>query len=151
MCGALLGTTAIGCTSLQPIVGAAPLLGSSISLEINDAGRVALGGSIGPAIERIDGRLVQQDSSTYVVAVASVKFIRGDEQTWASERVTVKSAFVTSVRERKFSKGRTALISAAAIGVVAAFVTRAIVGSGTGDPLQPPSDTIAQKTRIPWH
>lgn len=141
----------LGCYSLQPIVGPFPVLGSTVAVSLNDAGRVALGGSMGPAIDEVEGRLVQRDSAEYVLSVVGVRFLRGGEQTWTGERVRIKSEFVSTVKEKKFSKGRTALISAVALGTVAAFVTRAIVGSGQGEPAKSPLDSTAQSIRIPMH
>lgn len=135
---------------MQPVLSPSPLLGSTISIGINDAGRVTLGGTIGPAIDEIEGRLVQQDSVGYTVAVSSVRFLRGGEQSWTGERVQVTRAFVSEIKEKKFSKSRTAIISAVALGVVAVFVTRAIIGSGQGDQTKAPMDSTAQTTRIPW-
>lgn len=139
-----------GCYSLQPIVGPSPLLGSTISIGLNDAGRAILGGTMGPAIDEIEGRLVQQDSVGYTVAVASVRFLRGGEQTWTGERVQVTRAFISEIKEKKFSRSRTAIISAVALASVAVFVTRAIIGSGQGDQSKAPMDSTAQTTRIPW-
>ena len=141
----------VGCYSLQPIVGPFPALGTTVAVSINDAGRVALGGSMGPAIDEVEGRLVQRDSAEYVLSVATVRFLRGGEQTWTGERVRIKSEFVSVMKEKKFSRGRTALISAVALGAVAAFVTRAIVGSGQGEPMRSPLDSTAQSIRIPLH
>ena len=141
----------VGCYSLQPIVGPFPALGTTVAVSINDAGRVALGGSMGPAIDEVEGRLVQRDSAEYVLSVATVRFLRGGEQTWTGERVRIKSEFVSVMKEKKFSRGRTALISAVALGTVAAFVTRAIIGSGQGDPTKSPLDSTAQSIRIPLH
>ena len=141
----------VGCYSLQPIVGPTPSLGTTVAVSINDAGRVALGGSMGPAIDEVEGRLVQRDSTEYLLSVVTVRFLRGGEQTWTGERVRIKSEFVSVMKEKKFSRGRTALISAVALGAVAAFVTRAIVGSGQGELPRSPLDSTAQSIRIPLH
>ena len=141
----------VGCYSLQPIVGPSPALGTTVAVSINDAGRVALGGSMGPAIDEVEGRLIQRDSAEYLLSVVTVRFLRGGEQTWTGERVRIKSEFVSVIKEKKFSRGRTALISAVALGAVAAFVTRAIVGSGQGELPRSPLDSTAQSIRIPLH
>ena len=149
---ALSGVLVSGCYTLQPVInGHLPPLGSAIALDINDAGRVVLGGTMGPEIGQIEGRLVQKDSVEYVLSVSSVRFLRGGEQTWAGERIHIKNDFVSSVQQKQFSRGRTAAISAVALGVVAIIVTRSLIGSGQGIPANPPTDTTAQKTRIPWH
>ncbi|MDA1081844.1 MAG: hypothetical protein O2973_09250 [Gemmatimonadetes bacterium] len=124
----------VGCYSLQPrIVQTAPLLGSRIAVDINDAGRLALGGLMGAAIGQIEGRLVAVEGDTYELAVTTVHFLRGGEQIWTGERVLVKQEYVTQMYDRQFSKGRTIIISAAAAGVVVYFAGKAIVGSLSGD------------------
>jgi hypothetical protein len=151
--GALLcGVSLAGCYSLQPVTsGTVPMLGAPVALDINDAGRVVLGGTMGPEIAQIEGRLVSKDNVDYVVSVSVVRFVRGGEQTWTGERIHIKNEFVTSVQEKKFSKGRTAILSAVAVGAVALLIRQALVGSGTGDLPTTPTDTSAQKVRIPWH
>ena len=42
----VLGILAAGCYSLQPVRGAAPVVGTTVAFDVNDAGRVALGGQI---------------------------------------------------------------------------------------------------------
>ncbi len=144
-----LASIALGCYTLQPIRTTSPILGSEIGLDLNDAGRVALGGTMGPEIGQIEGRLVRMDSSGYLLSVSTVHFLRGGEQVWTGERVSVKTDYVSSVTERKLSKGRTAILSAAGIAAVAIIVTRAIVVSGRSNPDVVPVDT-AQTIRIPW-
>lgn len=145
--GGLLFT---GCYTLQPVVSTQPLIGTQVALGINDVGRAVLGGSMGPEIDEIEGRLVQRNGGEFVIAVATVRLLRGGEQTWTGERIVVKSEYVTQVREKKFSRGRTALLSAVALGGVAILVTRAIVGSGRAAPLPAPGDSNSTSIRIPW-
>ena len=131
----------MGCYSTQPIAGQSTVLGSTLVLSINDAGRAALAGTMGPAITEIEGRLLQKDSSEYVLAVAQIHMFGGADQVWSGERVRVKSEFVNTVSEKKFSKTKTGLISAAAIGVVAIVISKGIIGNWSGSNPQPPPDT----------
>ena len=147
LCGLLLSS----CYTFIPVASQAPLLGSSVVLDITDAGRASLGGTMGPEIGEIEGRLVSMDASEYTLAVSVVRFLRGGEQTWTGERVRVKNEFVSTVKEKKFSRRRTAVIAGVALGVVAVFVTRAIVGSGSTDIVTPPVDTTSKQNRIPRH
>ena len=147
--GVSLATVTVGCYTLKPVHTSSPLLGSEIALDLNDAGRAAMGGAMGPEIAQVEGRLVQNDSSGYVLAVSAVRLLRGGEQVWTGERVTFKSDFVSAVSERKLSRGRTALFTAAGAGAIALIVTRAIIGSGSVDPDKMPGDTLLS-IRIPW-
>jgi len=147
-CGFVIWGTTIGCYNLQPVVGNPLPLGTQVGLDINDAGRAVLGGSMGPEISLIEGRLVARDSVGYTLSVSQVHLFRGGEQVWSGERVVVKSEYVSSLRERKLSRGRTAAMVAASVGVVALIVRQSIVGSLFGDDGRLPPDS-AQTIRIP--
>ena len=138
----------VGCYTLQPTGGPVPQVGTVIGLDINDAGRVALGGAMGPSIGQIEGRLVQKDSGEYVVAVTAVHLLRGGDQTWRGEAVHIKYEFVSSVYERRFSKSRSALMAAAGVGAIAIIASRSLLGLGDQDPGKM-TDTTAQTLRRP--
>jgi hypothetical protein len=137
----------VGCYTLQPTGGAVPEVGKVIGLEINDAGRVALGGAMGPSIGQIEGRLVQKDNSEYVVAVTAVHLLRGGEQVWRGEAVHIKSEFVSSVSERRFSKSRSAILAAVGVGAIAIIASRSLLGLGDQDPGKQPGDTSQTQRR----
>jgi hypothetical protein len=145
---ALVWGLAMGCYTLQPVVGNPLPLGTQVGLDITDAGRVALGGSMGPEIAQIEGRLIGRDSNEYVLSVSMVHLLRGGEQIWTGERIRVRTEHVAMVRERKLSKGRTAAMAAVSIGVIAAIVRQSVTGSLFGDDGKLPLDTF-QATRIP--
>ena len=137
----------VGCYTLQPTGGAVPEVGKVIGLDINDAGRVALGGAMGPSIGQIEGRLVQKDNSEYVVAVTAVHLLRGGDQVWRGEAVHIKSEFVSSVYERRFSKSRSAVLAAVGAGAIAIIATRSLVGLGDQDPGKQPGDSSHTQRR----
>lgn len=120
-----------------------------MALDINDAGRVALATPIGPEVAQLEGRLVRRDSNEYVLAVSVVRQLRDVEQKWTGEKVILKSEYVTAVHERRFSRGRSAIIASAAVAVVAYMVSRAIGGAGQPDTPTVPIDT-AQTSRHRW-
>ena len=138
----------VGCYTLQPSRGATPQVGEKVAFDVNDNGRAALGGSMGPEIGQIEGRLLQKDTAQFLVAVSAVRMIRGGEQTWSGEPVRIKSEYVTTSYTRHFARGRTIALSALGVGAVAFIVTRSILGSGDSEP-KVPTDTAS--TRIsPW-
>ena len=145
---ALVWGLSMGCYVLQPVDNNPLPLGMQVGLDINDAGRLALGGSMGPEISLIEGRLVSKENDEYVVAVSAIHMLRGGQQVWTGERVRVNTQHVSGIRERKLSKGRTAAMTAATVGVVAMIVRASIVGSLFGDDGRLPPDT-GQTTRIP--
>ena len=132
----------MGCYTLQPVVNQPLPLGSQVALVINDAGRASLGGQMGPEISEIQGRLLQRDSAEFVLAVSQIALVRGGEQVWSGERIRIKTEFVTGVSERRFSRGKTAVISAAAVGLVAIIFSQGILGSIAGDDGKVPVDTV---------
>ncbi len=145
---AVLWLTITGCYTLQPVVGNPLPLGTQVGIDITDAGRVALGGSMGPEIIQVEGRLISRDSAEVVLAVSMIHLLRGGEQVWAGERVRLKTEYVASIKQRTLSKGRTAAMVVASVGVVALIVRSSIIGSLFGDEGRLPVDTI-QTSRIP--
>lgn len=137
----------MGCYTLQPTGGPVPQPGTIIGLDINDAGRLALGGAMGPEIGQVEGRLVEKDSSEYVVAVTALHLLRGGDQVWHGETIRIKSEYVTSIYERRFSAARSAALAAAGVGAVAIIATRSLIGLGSSDSGKPPIDTAHTQRR----
>ena len=136
----VLGVLLAGCYSLQNTRGA-PEVGTKVALDVNDAGRVALGGALGPEIAQVEGQLVRKDSAGYLLAVSNIRLLRGGEQVWNGEQVHVNPDFVGSTYERRFSLGRSIGFGVVGIGGFAAFMAgRSLLGGGTKDN-QPPIDT----------
>lgn len=121
-----------------------------MAFDINDVGRVGLGGQMGPEIAQVEGQLMQDDAAEYLVAVSNVKFLRGGEQTWRGEKIRIKHEYVTTLYERRFSRSRTLAVAAVGVGIVALIAGRSILGTGGEDPLPLPHDT-ASSVRIPRH
>jgi hypothetical protein len=119
-----------------------------VAFDINDVGRVALGGLIGPEIAQIEGLLLQKDTSEYLVAVETVRYLRGGEQVWKREHVHIKPVYVSAVYEKHFSKTRTVLASAASAGVLVAIFGRGILGGGAKGP-EPVGQDSSNTIRIP--
>jgi hypothetical protein len=137
-----------GCYTLQPArSGYTPQIGDEMAFDINDAGRVALGGSMGPEIAQVEGKLLSRENAEYLVGVTTVRFLRGGEQVWKGEEVRIKSEHVGSTYQRHFSKGRTIAISAAGVAGFAWIVTRGLVGSNKDEPVEPPPGGTA--LRVP--
>jgi hypothetical protein len=116
------GTLTAGCYSLQPATVATPEPGTRLSFAINDAGRVALGGSMGPELRRVNGSLNSKEGDDYFVNVSGVDLLYGGFQAWAGETVRINSSYVSAIYERKFSPAKTALATAVAIGAITLLV-----------------------------
>lgn len=135
---------AAGCYELQPLRGS-PTTGTRIALDVNDAGRVALGGTMGPTIDRVEGTLIDKSNGEYLLGVSSVALLHGGTQPWKGEHVVVKPEFVSTVYERKIAPVQTGLLIAAIGGSIAYVASRNLVGSGQKDDPGTPIDSIAQR------
>lgn len=138
----------MGCYTLQPTRGAQPNVGEKIAFDVNDAGRVALGGSLGPEISQIEGRVLGSENGEYVLAVSNIRLLRGGEQVWTGEHVRIKPDYVGTTYERKLSRPRTVGAAAVGVGLVALFVTQSVKGGGSEKDTNVPTDT-AQTQLIP--
>jgi hypothetical protein len=137
----------MGCYTLQPTMGVSPEIGNELAFDITDVGRVGLGSTMGPEIAQVEGRLVSRESAEYLVAVTSVRFLRGGEQPWRGEQVRLKSEYVGSTYQKQFSKGRTIALSAVGVGGFVFLLTRSLIGSARDEPSTPPPEGTA--IRVP--
>ena len=134
--GTVAGLSALlaGCYTLQPASGVAPL-GARVAFDINDVGRVALGGAVGPEIGTIEGRLVSSVDGDYTVAISAVKYLRGGTQVWSGEPVSIRKDFVNHSYIRQYSAGKTVVLSTALVsGLVAVMASLDLAGFGKADP-----------------
>ena len=140
-----LGCLLTGCYTMQPVMGVEPQVGTRVAFDLNDAGRLALGGTIGPEIGQIEGQIIEKDSTGYLLAVTTTRFLRGGEQVWSGEHVRVKPEYLGPAYERKFSMGRSLGMGLIGAGFGAFMLTRGILGFGNGnDPT--PCDTACGGT-----
>jgi hypothetical protein len=137
---ALLFAPAVtGCYVYTPVAGSvAPA--TYVALDITDRGRVGLGDLIGPAARRVEGVVKSETDSIFSLNVASVGYLNGQSNRWSGEPLTVRKDFITNVRERRFSKGRTIMASGSVVGGILVFaLTRGLFGFGGSDE-RPPGD-----------
>lgn len=103
---------------------------------------------MGPSIESIEGRLTARDSASYTLSVTATQLLRGGQQVWTGERIRIRSEHVALVSEKKFSRSRTAIVSAATIAVIVGVAKGGLAGLLQGDEGKLPSDS-AISVRIP--
>jgi hypothetical protein len=135
---AIVATLTTGCYSVEPLATLSPTPGTRLALSINDGGRVALGGSMGPEIGKVEGNLISKQDSTYVLSVIGVDYLNGTFQKWQGETVRINSAMISGFYTKRFSKGRTAVFLAGA--TAAAFL---VTHRFNGTPSLPEPDSIA--------
>lgn len=136
-----------GCSTLQPVQGPVPESGTRLAFDVNDAGRVALGGAMGPEIGQIEGQLLGNEDGVYVVSVSGVTYLRGGHQSWSGETVRLRPEHIGNTYERRTSTGRSIAMGVITIGGFSAFIVgRSLVTGGQdgpddGDDGKPPPAT----------
>lgn len=133
-----------GCYTFTPIVGRADP-GATLVLSLNDRGRAEMGEVIGASAAEVEGVLSSETDSVYVLNVSSVKYLNGQSNEWAGESLSLKKTYVSSLREREFSRGRTMVAAGGGVGAVLLFaLTRSLLGNTPavfeGPPPPPPDD-----------
>ena len=119
-----------GCYKYTP-VAAPPATGSQLLLDLNDRGRVGLGGLIGPSSKAVEGLLQPGPDTVFNLKVVSVSYLNGQRNQWSGEPLSVSRDFVRDVRARQFSKSRTVLTAGSIVGATVLFIiTRGLIGSG---------------------
>lgn len=128
-----------GCYVYMPLY-TAPAPGTRVSIELSDRGRVALEQNIGPEVKTVEGMLqTVTDDSQLVLSVTEVRGLYGGQSRWGGEVVAFRPEYVRTLRERRYSGGRTFLLGTTlAASTVAFLVTRSLLGGGTGDGSGPP-------------
>lgn len=144
-----LSSILVGCYALVPTGGTVPKPGTVMGFDLNDVGRYAVGGTIGPEIGQIEGRLIQKDSTEYVVGVTGLHLLRGGEQVWHGEVIHLKTAWISSTYERKFSAARSIALGTAGIGAIAAIAAQSLGGLGSIERPGPSPGDTAQTLRRP--
>lgn len=130
----LLGLQLAGCYTYVPTSTGAVPPGSVVTVSVTDRGRVGLTEAVGPGVRRIGGSVMSRTDTAVVLAVNTVQHLDlGVPVRWAGESVVIPSDYVAEIREKRFSKGRTAILGAAIVAGAVAASAIAIAGFG-GDP-----------------
>lgn len=116
-----------GCYGSVPIQLSAAQPGTKLVVTLTDAGSDSLARYLGPGVQTVDGRLIQNGDSGLSLAVTQVTMRSGIEQFWKGETVALPKYSLGTVQERKLSKPRTLLLGGA---IVAALFTVKLSGVG---------------------
>ena len=143
-----IGGLLTGCYTLQPATGITPEIGDELAFDINDVGRVALGGAMGPEIAQVEGHLISRENADYLIGVTSIHTLRSGDQVWKGEQVRIKSEYVGSIYERHFSQARTITLGAVGAAAFALIVTRSLSGSGSAADAGP-TPPVGSSIRVP--
>jgi hypothetical protein len=130
----LLATLA-GCHRYEPVTAATVARGSNVAVSLTDHGTANLGRLLGMGVGTVEGSLMTVSDSAYTLSVQVVRQRNGIETFWRGEQVAIPRVDVAEIRQRRFSRSKSALatvaVIAAAVGAVEAFI-------GTGDGSPPP-------------
>lgn len=118
-----------GCYEYEPVVTTSSPIGQPVRLTLTDAGSVNLAAELGPSVEAVGGKLLDDSGNTYLVALSESRKRNGMEIDWRGEQVSISKSLVANIQRRQFSPTRTGFLSA---GVITALVVleRAFWGPG---------------------
>ena len=127
--------TAAGCYTEVPLETPTPAAGTQVVVDLTDQGALDLAKDLGPAVDKLEGKIVTADESHLQVAVSSTQKKNGVESSWNGEQVTIQRSEIASLSQRKLSGGKTAALAgglAAAVAGAAVVIGGATGGSSNG-------------------
>jgi hypothetical protein len=120
-----------GCYTYAPLRDPEPQLGQSLSFELEEPCPTGLADAVGPDTKRVEGTLVRQTETDFVVSVRRAINSRGQMYRWSGETVSLPQEYVRQVRTRRFSPTRTfAVAGGAVVSFVAFVITRSLTATG---------------------
>jgi hypothetical protein len=124
------------CHRYVPVTAATVDPGANVAVALTDFGTANLGRLLGMGAGTIEGHLVTVSDSLLTMSVHVVRQRDGIETFWKGERVSIPRADIAEIRQRRFSRSKSAVagvaLIAAAVGAVEAFI-------GVGGGSQPPA------------
>ena len=107
-----------GCYVYSPVSAASSPAGIPVRLTLTDAGTANLAPELGPSVEAVGGRLLNDSGDAYLLALSDSRKRNGMEIDWRGEQVTISKSLVASIQERQFSRTRTGILAAGLIGAM---------------------------------
>lgn len=142
LCTALL-LVQFGCHTFLPLQETVPISEGLVGVELNDQGRALLSERLGSMVRQVDGTVVSRSDTSVTLSVTRIRFLSGSSAVWAGEVVEIPKVGVRGFRERQYSRGRTAMLTAGiVIGIVAlaALFSFDVFGFDHGDDVDLPPD-----------
>ncbi|MGH7754576.1 MAG: hypothetical protein ACREN5_17355, partial [Gemmatimonadales bacterium] len=123
-----------GCYTYVPLIAPPPEPDRVLAFDLNDRGRAEVVDNVGPETARVEGTLLRNTDTDYVIRVARVITLRGRAYPWSGETVTLNRSYVSELREKRFSPPRTLVAAGGAtVSLVAFIVTRGLGVFGGDD------------------
>lgn len=128
---ALVVGVATGCYVYTP-AAPNPSPGTRLVLELNDRGRVALGDSIGPSGDEVEGTITSNTDAAYTLRVVRVGYLNGQSNNWNGEPLVISRDLVGNVKQRRLSRTRSWLVGTGVSAAAVVFIaTRGLFGFGS--------------------
>jgi hypothetical protein len=118
------------CYSNVPIQLSTAQPNTKLVVALTDQGSDSLARYLGPGVATVGGKLLQNNDTGVSLAVTTLTMRSGAEQFWKGETVALPKYSIGTVQERKLSKPRTILLSAA---IVALGFTVKLSGVGSSN------------------
>jgi hypothetical protein len=119
---ALMGAEA-GCYGYYPVTEPVKADRRRVLVALNDSGTFLLAPKLGAFGSEVEGLLVDRPDSNYTLSVLMVRRYSGNEEDWKGERVVIPIRLTTSVTERHFSPGRTALFGGGLVALMTTLIS----------------------------
>jgi hypothetical protein len=129
----IAGLLLAACYRYTPMSGPLPDAGSSIRVDLTDAGAVQLAPAIGQRIESLDGRSVAVSDSAVALAVSATISQAGVVAHWNNERVDIPRSAISRIRGRALDTRRTIVVSG--LAVTGVFLVGQLFGLDLGSGL----------------
>jgi hypothetical protein len=125
----------MACHTYLPPQEVVPAAGHEVAMELNDRGRLLVGGQLGESVMEVQGRIVGSTDSAVTLSVSRTVLMAGSSAVWSGENVSVPREGVRTFRIREFSRSRTMVASGAfVLGLVVVGLGISLIGTGNGRP-----------------
>lgn len=116
------------CYTTVPLTTEHPIAGTELVVTLTDLGGPQMASVLGPKVTGLSGKFLSETGDSLYLGVATVMQTGGNEQFWQGERVGIPRSIIATLRERKGSTAKSALLVGAVVAVLASIT--ALVSSG---------------------
>jgi len=106
-----------GCFTYVPYEQATPRAGDHVTADLTPGGSEELARLVGPRVGSVRGQVLTADGNSMLLSVSSTTSYDDQTTDWKGEQVAVPLGNVNQILTKKFSAGRTLMLTAAVVGV----------------------------------
>ena len=128
-----------------------PLVAERVQFVLNYQGRVSLANKLGPAVDKVEGTVVQVSEDAYDISVIGITQVGGSSALWNGERVSVAKDLVSTYAIRRLNRARTTLLVGGVTVAALAFILgrSLLLGGGGVEPTPTPEPGPPSAVRVP--